>query len=111
MNDEAKQDEKKLIERHKKFFDLERNRFIQIINELDQIIDNCDRQMEDTLHELANQTEMRNQYKDQSQQNGESNANVNKASDNSSFRINSGSGIPDQLQSSDKVHSEEADQH
>lgn len=43
MNDEAKQDEKKLIERHKKFFDLERNRFIQIINELDQIIDNCDR--------------------------------------------------------------------
>lgn len=67
--------------------------------------------MEDTLHELANQTEMRNQYKDQSQQNGESNANVNKASDNSSFRINSGSGIPDQLQSSDKVHSEEADQH
>ena len=43
MNDEAKTDEKKLIDRHKKFFDLERNRFIQIINELDQIIDNCDR--------------------------------------------------------------------
>ena len=35
MNDEAKNDEKKLIDRHKKFFDLERNRFIQIINELD----------------------------------------------------------------------------
>ena len=35
MNDEAKLDEKKLIDRHKKFFDLERNRFIQIINELD----------------------------------------------------------------------------
>lgn len=61
MNDEAKNDEKKLIDRHKKFFNLERNRFIQIINELDQIIDNCDRQMEDTLHELAQQTEQQNQ--------------------------------------------------
>lgn len=61
MNDEAKNDEKKLIDRHKKFFDLERNRFIQIINELDQIIDNCDRQMEDTLHELASQAEQQNQ--------------------------------------------------
>ena len=61
MNDEAKNDEKKLIDRHKKFFDLERNRFIQIINELDQIIDNCDRQMEDTLHELAAETERQNQ--------------------------------------------------
>jgi len=35
MNEEAKQDEKKLIDRHKKFFDFERNRFIQIINEVD----------------------------------------------------------------------------
>ena len=61
MNDDAKNDEKKLIDRHKKHFNLERNRFIQIINELDQIIDNCDRQMEDTLHELAQQTEQQNQ--------------------------------------------------
>jgi len=35
MNDETKEEEKKLIDRHKKFFDFERNRFMQIINEVD----------------------------------------------------------------------------
>ena len=63
--------------------------------------------MEDTLHELANQTELRNQNKANSDQNGQQ---TKKESDNGSFEMNSGSGIPGQFQSSDKVHSDYASQ-
>ena len=43
INEESKIQAKKLLERHSKYFNFEQNRFQQLINEIDQIIDNCDK--------------------------------------------------------------------
>lgn len=52
INEESMMEDRKLMDRHKVFFDRERNRFIQIINEVDTIINNCDSQMQNTINEL-----------------------------------------------------------
>lgn len=53
MSEETLNQASTLCETHKKFMNTESERFNQIISEIDVILDNCDRQMETTLHELA----------------------------------------------------------
>ena len=55
INEESKQKAFIIMIQHQKYLDQETARYQQIIQEIDQIIDNCDKQIETTLHEMAGQ--------------------------------------------------------
>ena len=53
MNEEDRKESSKIFDTHQIYMDDEKNRYQHIVNEIDAIIDNCDRQIEFTLHQLA----------------------------------------------------------